>query len=106
MLNLKNAVQVRRVTLANDGYGAMVETSTLTTIARANIWQPGSSDVPISDKITKFSTHVLALEYGKYTFTDDDRQVLYGGNVYEITGHPDNVATRNRLVIVGLKWLS
>jgi hypothetical protein len=106
MLNLTNAVKVRRVIEISDGYGATSTTTTLTTLARCNIWQPGSGDATMSDKITKTSTHVLALEYGAYTFTDDDREVIFGGDTYEITGHSDNVANRDELLLVGLKWLS
>ena len=106
LLNLKNAVQIRRITEASDGMGGTSTSTSLTTIARASIWQPGTGNSPISDKITKSSTHVLAMRPSEYTFTDDDREVIYGGNTYRITGHPDNVATRGELLIVGLEWLS
>jgi hypothetical protein len=106
MLNIKSGVVVRKIVHTQDGYGGTTTATTLTTIKRASIWQPGGGDSVISDKITKASTHVLAVEYGEYTFTDDDREVTYGGNTYEITGHADDVASRGELVIVGLKWLS
>jgi len=106
LLNLKNAVQIRRITETSDGMGGTSTSTTLTTIARASIWQPGTGNSPISDKITKSSTHVLAMRPSEYTFTDDDREVVYGGNTYRITGHPDHVATRGELLIVGLEWLS
>lgn len=106
LLNIKNGVVIRKIVEASDGYGATSTTTTLTTLTRANIWSVGSGDTTISDKITKNSTHVLALMYGEYTFTDSDRECTYGGNTYEITGHADNVAERNELLLVGLKWLS
>jgi len=106
LLNLKNAVQIRRITETSDGMGGTSTSTTLTTISRASIWQPGTGNSPIGDKITKSSTHVLAMRPSEYTFTDDDREVIYGGNTYRITGHPDNVATRGELLIVGLEWLS
>jgi hypothetical protein len=106
MLNLENVVQVRKVTETSDGFGGLSTSTSLTTLSRANIWQPSSSDVTISEKITKVSSHVLALEYGEYTFTDSDTQVLFDGKTYEITGHDDNVANRNELVIVGLSRLT
>jgi hypothetical protein len=106
LLNLYNSVQVRRITEASDGMGGITTSTTITTLARANIWQPSASDVTISEKITKVSTHVLALEYGEYTFTDADREVLFDSNTYKIEGHDDNVANRNELVIVGLSRLT
>jgi hypothetical protein len=86
--------------------GGLSASSSYTTIGRASIWSPGSSDTWISDKVTKISSHVLAMEYDSYAFTDNDREVLYGGNTYKITGHADNVGNRNELLIVGLQWLS
>jgi hypothetical protein len=106
LLNLENAVQVRKVTETSDGFGGLTTATTITTLSRANIWQPSSSDVTISEKITKVSSHILALEYGEYAFTDSDTQVLFDGKTYEITGHDDNVANRNELVIVGLSRLT
>jgi hypothetical protein len=106
MLNLRNVVKIRRITETQDGFGGVSTSSSLTTLARCNIWQPSATDATISDKVTKYSTHVLALEQGTYTFTDADRELTYNGNTYEITGHSDNVANRGKLLIVGLKFLS
>lgn len=106
MLNLTNAVTVNRVTLSSDGMGGFTSTTASTILSYANIWQPSSNDRLVSDKLTSISTHVLALEYGAYTFTDDDQTVTYGGNTYQIKGHDDNVANRDELVIVGLERLS
>ncbi len=106
MLNLKNAVQIRRITETSDGIGGLSSSTSLTTISRANIWQPGSSTNQISDKLTKISSHVMAMLYGEYTFTSDDREVIYAGNTYQIVGRDDNVANRNELVIVGLERLT
>jgi hypothetical protein len=106
LLNIENEVQIRRITETSDGMGGLTTSTSLTTIARCNIWQPGSGDTTISDKITKTSSHVMALEHGEYSFTDDDREVIYNGNTYKITGHSDNVANRNELLLVGLQWLS
>jgi hypothetical protein len=105
LLNL-STVQVRRITEAQDGMGGVTTATTITTLTRANIWQPSSNDRFVSDKIAAASTHVLALEYGEYTFTDADQEVIYDSNTYRITGHADNVANRNELVIVGLERLS
>jgi hypothetical protein len=106
MLNIKNGVVIRRITEAYDGYGATTTLTTLTTLSRANIWAVGSGQYQVSDKITNSSSHVLALKYKAYTFTDADREATYNGNTYEITGHMDNVAERGELLLVGLKWLS
>ena len=71
-----------------------------------NIWQPGSADVTISDKVTSISTHVIAMLTGEYTFTDADREIIYDSTTYRITGHPDDIANRGKLLIVGLERLS
>ena len=106
MLNLKNAVQIRRLTETYDGYGGTSTSSSLTTISMCNIWQPGSADVTISDKVTSISTHVLAMLPTEYAFTDADREIIYDSTTYRITGHPDDVANRGGLMIVGLERLS
>ena len=106
MLNLINAVQVRRITETSDGMGGLSTSTALTTISRANIWQPGSNTSQVSDKLTKISSHILAMLYGEYNFTDADREVIYAGNTYKIVGRDDNVANRNELVIVGLERLT
>ena len=106
LLNLENLVQIRRITETYDGYGATTTSTTLTTISRTNIWQASSNDARLSDKITSISTHVLAMEYGEYAFTDSDREVIYNSETYEIVGHDDDVGNRRELCIVGLKRTS
>ena len=105
MLNL-TSVQVRKLTETPDGFGGLSTATTLTTLSRANIWQPGSNNALISDKIAAVSTHVLALLYGEYTFTDADQEVIYDSVTYRVTGKPDNVANRNQLVVVGLELIT
>ena len=105
MLNLTGAVTITRYTEATDGQGGITTSTVTTTLSRANIWTVSSGDRNISDKITKTSTHVLATEYGEYTFTVNDRTATYNGSTYEITGNFDNVAERNELILVGLKWM-
>lgn len=104
MFNLSNAVTVTRLTETSDGMGGLTTTSSTTTLSRCNIWTVNSTDRRLSDKVTKSSTHVLALEYGAYTFTTDDRYVTYNSEKYYIQGNPDNVAERGELLLVGLKW--
>ncbi len=106
MLNLKSSVKIRRITETSDGYGGLSSSTTLTTLTRASIWQPGSGDSTLSDKITKTSTHVLACLTGEYTFADTDREVIYNSVTYKITGHADDVANRGELTIIGLERLS
>ena len=106
MLNLKDAVQIRRMVETSDGMGGVTTATTITTLSRASIWQPGSSTVAISDKLTKVSTDILALEYGAYTFDDTDRECIYAGKTYKIMGHDDDVASRGELTIVGLERTS
>lgn len=106
MLNLESSVQVRRIVETSDGMGGTTTSTTLTTLSRANIWQPGSNTAAISDKLTKVSTDILAVEYGEYTFNDTDREILYDSKTYKIVAHDDNVAMRGRLTIVGLERTS
>jgi hypothetical protein len=106
MLNLRNAVQIRRLTETVDGFGGLSTSSTITTISQCNIWQPGGNDVTLSDKITSISTHVLAMLPDEYVFTDADREIIYGSITYKITGHPDDVANRGGLMIVGLERMT
>jgi hypothetical protein len=106
LLNLRNAAQVRRIVEVSDGFGGLSQSTIITTIGRCSIWQPGSGDATLSDKITKTSTHILAMEWGYYSFNDTDREVIYNGHTYNITGHSDNVAERGELLLVGLAWQS
>lgn len=106
MLNLRDAVVIRKITESSDGFGASSTSTTLTTISYASIWQPSSSDITISDKITKVSTHVLAMRPSEYSFSDDDKEAIYDGDTYKIVGHADDVTNRGRLLIVGLERLS
>jgi hypothetical protein len=105
LLNLINKVQVRTITETSDGMGGLTVSTSLTTLSRANIWQASTNDPRISDKITQVSTHILAC-LPERTWTDNDREVLYNGHTYKVTGHADNVAERDTLVIVGLEWLT
>jgi len=104
MLNLINAVTITRYSETSDGLGGITTSTSTTTLVKANIWTASSNDRTLSDKITKTSTHVLALEYGAYSFTVDDRTVGYNGHTYTLTGNFDNVAERNELILAGLKW--
>jgi hypothetical protein len=106
MLNIHNYVQIRRISETSDGMGGLSTTTALTTISKCNIWQPGSSTNQISDKLTKISSHVMAMLPGEYAFTDADREVIYAGNTYKIVGRDDDVANRGELVIVGLERLT
>lgn len=105
LLNLVNSVQIRTITETSDGMGGLTTSTSLTTLTRANIWQASTNDPRISDKITQVSTHILAC-LPEHTWADNDREVLYNGHTYKVTGHADNVAERDTLVIVGLEWLT
>ena len=105
LLNLINSVQVRTITETSDGMGGLTVSTSLTPLTRASIWQASTNDPRISDKITQVSTHILACLPG-HNWTDNDREVIYNGHTYKVTGHADNVAERNTLVIVGLEWLT
>jgi len=103
MLNLKDAVTVTRLVTSSDGMGGTTTVSTLTTIAKASIWTVSSGDARLSDKITKTSSHVLAMLPGVYTFNATDKLVSYNGNEYTLTGNQDNVAERDGLLLIGLE---
>jgi len=105
LLNLKS-ITVNRETITSDGFGGTSAATSAYTLPLGSIWLASTIDATISDKITKDSTHVLATYYGAHTFTDLDKEIVYNGITYIITGHADNVANRNDLIIVGLKKLS
>jgi len=96
-------VQVGRVTESADGMGAISAATTLTTLSRAAIWQAGSGDRFISDKVAQASTHVLVLESDAYTWTSTDTNIVYGGNTFNLVGQPDDVANLSRITSVGLE---
>lgn len=104
MLTL-TTVQVSRETETSDGMGGTTTITSTTTISRAAIWQAGSSNLGrfMSDRITRASTHVLACEPAEYTWTQDDRSVLYAGGTYKIIGRPDDIAIRGELLVVPLE---
>ena len=106
MLNIKNAVQIRKVVESPDGFGATTTATTITTLSKASIWQVSARDSFLSDKIYKSSTHVLALLPAEYTFTDDDEQVLYNGATYELTGHEDDVCYYGKVKVIGMSRLT
>ena len=102
MLNLSN-VTIQRVTNTPDGMGGNTESTSSTTIPRAAIWEVGSNNTRISDKIARSSTHVLVYESGEYTTTALDDTVTYGGVTYRVTGKPDDVKHLGRVTVVGLE---
>ena len=108
LLNLENAVVIAREGVpTNDGMGGVATAATtLTTIARAAIWQGGNSDNVTSGKITADSTHILALESSAYTFTDHDISATYDGDTYRITGRADEVMNRGEITVVGLELMT
>ena len=106
MLNIKSAVQIRRVVETSDGFGATTTATTVTTLSRASIWEVSARDTYLSDKIYKASTHLLALLPDEYTFTDDDEQVLYDSKTFELTGHENDVAQYGKVKIIGMERIS
>jgi len=105
MLTL-TSIQIRKVTQTPDGMGGFSSASVLTTLTKAQIWQAGSNNRYLSDKITRASTHVLAIRTGEYTFSDEDIEAYNGTEVYKITGHADDVANQGEITIVGLERLT
>ena len=99
-------VTVGRVTETPDGKGAMSSSTVTTTLPRASIWQSGSGDSFLSDKVAQASTHVLVVENSARTWTSTDTVITYGGNAYNVVGRPDNVANQDVLVSVGLELIT
>lgn len=106
MLTLRNAVTISRITETADGKGGVTTTTTTATLARAQIWQTNSYNRFLSDKVTKDSSHVLALETGKYTFNDLDNVVTFGTHTYKTVGHADDVANQGEITVIGLQELT
>jgi hypothetical protein len=86
--------------------GGTSTVTTSTTLIQAAIWQAGSGNRWMSDRLTRASTHVLACEPTAYTWAQDDRNVTYDGNTYKIVGRPEDVMFRGELTIVPLELQS
>lgn len=109
MLNLASSVTVIKTTSYNDGMGGVTTTTESSVLSRAAIWQTNSINKFLSERITKDSSHVLAIEYGTYDFNQDlatgVSQILtvtYDGDTYSQVGFADNVMNMNEIVVVGL----
>lgn len=105
MLNL-TAVQVAREADTADGKGAVSQSTTLTTLGAAQIWQNSGSSGVLSDKISKMSSHVLACEPGGYAWNEYDRYVVYGSIRYKVVGRADNVSQMDEVEVVGLELIT
>lgn len=105
MLNL-TTVQVSRETVTPDGMGGTTTSTATTILSYAAIWQAGSGNRWMSDRLTRASTHVLATEPASYTWTQDDREVIYDGATYKIVGRPENVMNNDELIVVPLELQS
>ncbi len=102
MLNL-TTVMVLRETVKNNGKGGTTTSTTTTTLGHAAIWQQGTSNRFMSDRIVRASTHILACVPSEYTWTQNDRTVAYGGNTYKIVGRPDNIMNKGTILVVPLE---
>ena len=100
------SVQVWKETVTPDGQGGSTTTSTLTTLNYAVIWQGGSSNRFMSERVARDSTHVLATEPASYAWTQADRKVIYGGSTYKIVGRPDNVMAQGVITVVPLELIT
>ena len=99
-------VTVGRVTETADGKGAMSSSTVTTTLPRATIWQSGSGDSYLSDKVAQASTHILVCEASARTWTSTDTVVTYDSNAYNVVGRPDDVGNQEQLVVVGLELIT
>ena len=105
LLNITGATVTKRHE-TTDGMGGIVVTSTTATIPLCSIWQTGSSNPLLSDKLAKLSTHVLAMEPNAFSFAITDATVSANGRTYIIIGEPDDVAARGVLALIPLKVVS
>ena len=96
-------VQVAREAISSDGMGGVSAVTTLTTLGFSQIWQNSGGSGVLSDKISKISSHVLAVETDTYVWTDTDRWVVNGSDRYKVTGRPDDVSHKGDLTVVGLE---
>ncbi len=99
-------VQVGRMTEAGNGLGAVSQTTVLTTLSRAALWQAGSNDGLLSGKVAQQSSHVLVVETNARTWTSTDTVIVYAGDTYGVVGRPDNVANQSELTVVSLDLIT
>jgi len=100
-LNLKNAVTVNRETRSSDGMGGFTSTTASVVISRSAIWQVGSNDQYISDKIAAISTHLLACRVTDDVLFSD--KVTYNGTTFIVSGRPEDVQQRGKVKVVPLQ---
>lgn len=108
-LNLRG-VTVTRVTTTIDSYGDPVTTSLSTVLSKAAIWSLTqtdrrviNADKVVSDRLTPNHVYTLAIEYGEYNFTIDDKTVTHGSEVFTLVGLPDNISYQGVLVTHGME---
>jgi len=101
-LNLRSAVSVIRIAETNDGMGGITTTTSATVLDRAAIWQNGANNPYLAGRVSLESTHVLAHIPSSYSWTVDDRRVVYDGKTYNVKGS-DDVIHKSMLTIVGLE---
>jgi hypothetical protein len=102
-LNLVNSVSVNRIVETTDGMGGVTSTTTTTILPYAAIWSPSQVASYISDKVARTSSHILVVEFGSYTFTIDDKEIVYGGNTYKINGPSDDVMNLGEILVLPLE---
>lgn len=100
------SVQVSRETVSSDGMGGTTTTTSVTTLLYSMIYQSGTFNKLLSDRINRDSTHVLITEPDLYSWNQNDRNILYGGNTYKIIGRPDNVFFEDEITVVPLELIS
>ena len=108
-LNLRG-VTVNRVTTTMDAYGDPVATTLSTILSKAAIWSLTqtdrrviNADKVVSDRLTPNHVYTLAIKYGEYDFTIDDKTVEYNGATFTLVGLPDNISYQNVLVTHGME---
>lgn len=98
-----NDVQIASVVRTSDGMGGIAESTSLTTLVSAIIYQNGSNKSFLSDRISAKSSDVLITEPGFHNWTQADQQVIRGNCVYNVVGIPDDVMGSGEIIVVGLE---
>lgn len=101
VLNLRNAVTVTRATVTSDGMGGTSTTTVTTTLGKAAIWQVGSGDRYLSDRMRAVSSHILACRVTDDILSTDT--VTYDGVGYKVAGEPEDVLQKGLVQIVPLE---
>jgi hypothetical protein len=97
-------IQVSRTIETSNGMGGMSSITTLATLDKgAALWSPSQSARYISDKMARNSSHILVTVPSDYTFTINDKEIIYKGDRYKINGPSDDVMNLGEIMVTPLE---